>query len=291
MWIGDLTISKFTMPEDRPKLVEVDTADAFFLQLGLLANAHGFESISEALIYSKAGGVRGRALYKHLHRSLFGHYRCFYAKDSVAAYAFVEIDTESKAPRVIARLRKLQTTLPAIDISIRDAMIHKPEQILWYALQHLHICPFSASWRVLSFRVPLRPLCPLYRTILVLNVQEEPWPVVVDLCDLQYEIRRRDMRKDRPADISLREFKENAIWARLFPHAHCSLPNDGGAWTFMLDLGMWVRDRDIPVTRLRILQRRRLARLLTTQGLREALYRPPLGLIYRRQARLTLVGK
>jgi hypothetical protein len=150
------------------------------------------------------------------------------------------------------------------------------------ALKKLGVDAYSADWRILTIAVPLRPLHHVVKSVLNASLEAEPWPSAFELCDLRHDICCLDIRKDRWRDLPVDRYKDSTLLRHLLPAVLAeAVPEAHVDWTWVWDAQRWVPDRDVWEVKLRIFQRKRLARLLTENGLREALYRFPLGYLFK----------
>ena len=271
---------------EKPSVIE---PDAFFLHLNLAANAHGFETLSEALIYSRThhratrlGSFRPLT-YKAVRKVLFAMEKIVYLSDGQFAYAYAR--NSRRTAGLFSRISDLRKFLPSTCVGTFDAFDSRLPKDVALVHHHLGICPFSMYWKLMYLRVPLRDLASLHQDVLRMDPDQTEWYNAVDLLDLQFELRHFDSRKDRVGNIPIRSFRNNNVLRLLLPHIASSMPKAELGWTFVWEADRWVRNGEVFAVKLLAFQRRRLARLLAAVGLREALYRAPGGYNYRYRAK------
>jgi hypothetical protein len=273
----------------RDDSLRVGGVEDLLLHLNLSANACGFDSVREALVYAKITKRSNNITQTYIstRRILFGHHKCVCVMSEHHIYGFFAGDGKDWIER---RLRRLARVVPSVSVARKSALTHLACKPLNLALQVLSVCPFSITWNVTQVVIPKRNLSPTYSAILHLRVQEEEWTTAFDLCDLQHEILHCDVRKDRVPDLPAHRLRDNSLLKRLLPAVTKTMP-ERGEHTYVWGLSSWVSNGHLAQARLLLFRRRRLARLLHSHSFREALYRPPLGYIFCHRAKTTMVGR
>ena len=278
----------------------------FHIQLSLSANHHGFSSLREVLLYSHKGNSGGAASqrcvgrtsrargytltrkvvkhevisYRAIENDILGSKGWVYFRDRDTVYAACYLS--STAGGTVRRLESIFRFLRSVRIRVIESMGSAPSRQVRLLLEKLGVDAYSADWRILTIDVPFRPLHSVLEKVLSASVEEEPWPTAFELCDLRHDICCLDIRKDRLRDLPVDRYKDSILLRHLLPASLAeTLPESDVGWTYIWDAQRWVPDMDLHEVKVRIFERKRLARLLTENGLRDALYRSPLGYLFK----------